>query len=571
MSAPRRSAARALLALACLVAFLLGLAAPAAAQPPAPGTSPRAAVQRFLELTRSGDDAAAAMFLDLDPTTAARGAELAHRLKAVLDRHAWIDLAKLSAEATGASDDGLAPDLEAVAKIPSPGGVEEPVLIRKGSDGTWRFAPATVARIDAWYRGLGGRWFMEHLPAWAQRPGPYDLLIWQWLALPLLVLVAWMVGSVLGRVTRAIAARLVKRTSVQWDDHLLDRLAGPLRWLWTVLLLRATIPLLGLYAPAERATAGVLRAALFLVFFWSLSRFIDVGAQAVMRSTWAAQLPASRGLVPLGARVAKAVVVVIATISLLSTLGYPVASLIAGLGIGGIALALAAQKTVENLFGAFSIGVDQPFREGDTITIDGVVGTVEAVGLRSTRLRTVDRTVITMPNGKVADARIESFAERDRIRFAHTVGLVYETSNAQMKEILAGFEKALRDHPHIHPEGVVVRFKGFGPHSLDIEVQCWFETRDYDAFRIYREEALLAFMIVVERAGSAFAFPTTTVHMVGPRAARRADPPLPDRSSGGRVGEEELASRAADEDGGATRADGDDPEAEGRPVPERAP
>jgi MscS family membrane protein len=568
MSALRRSAVRALL---CLVSILglVALTAPAGAQPP-PGPSPRAAVQRFLELTRSGDDAAAATFLDLEPATAARGAELAHRLKAVLDRHAWIDLAKLSAEAAGAADDNLGPDLESVAMIPSPGGIEEPVLMRRGSDGTWRFAPATVARIDAWYRGLGGRWFLEHLPAWAQRPGPYDLLIWQWLALPIVLLVAWAVGSLLGRLTRAIAARLVRRTSVQWDDHLLDRLGGPLRWLWTVLLLRAVIPLLGLYAPAERATSGLLRAALFLVFFWSLVRFIDVGAQAVMRSTWAAALPASRGLVPLGSRVAKAVVVVIAVISLLSTLGYPVASLIAGLGIGGIALALAAQKTVENLFGAFSIGVDQPFREGDTITVDGVVGTVEAVGLRSTRLRTVDRTVVTMPNGKVADARIESFAERDRIRFAHTVGLVYETSNAQMKEILAGFEKALRDHPRIFPEGVIVRFKGFGPHSLDIEVQCWFETRDYDAFRIYREEALLAFMVVVERAGSAFAFPTTTVHMVGPRQARREDPPLPDRSSGGSVGEEDLASRKVD-DGGPARADGDDPEPDEPPPPERAP
>jgi MscS family membrane protein len=569
MSASRRSAVRTLLCFVSLVWLLVPIA-PAVAQP-APGTTPRAAVQRFLELTRSGDDAAAAAFLDLEPTTAARGAELAHRLKAVLDRHAWIDLAKLSADAAGAAADNLAPDLETVATIPSPGGIEEPVLMRKGSDGTWRFAPATVARIDAWYRGLGGRWFLEHLPAWSQRPGPYDLLIWQWLALPVLLLLAWMVGAVLGRLTRAIAARLVRRTSVQWDDHLLDRLGGPLRWLWTVLTLRAVVPLLGLYAPAERATAGLLRAALFLVFFWSLVRFIDVGAQAVMRSTWAAALPASRGLVPLGSRVAKAVVVVIAVISLLSTLGYPVASLIAGLGIGGIALALAAQKTVENLFGAFSIGVDQPFREGDTITVDGVVGTVEAVGLRSTRLRTVDRTVVTMPNGKVADARIESFAERDRIRFAHTVGLVYETSNARMREILAGFEKALRDHPQIFPEGVIVRFKGFGPHSLDIEVQCWFATRDYDEFRVYREEALLAFMVVVERAGSAFAFPTTTVHVVGPRQARREDPPLPGRSDGGSIGEDDLASRKADGEGGPARADGDDPEPDEPPPPERAP
>jgi MscS family membrane protein len=566
MSASRRSAARALLCFLCIVVPI----APAVAQP-APGTTPRAAVQRFLELTRSGDDAAAATFLDLEPTTAARGAELAHRLKAVLDRHAWIDLAKLSADAAGAADDKLAPDLDVVAKIPAPDGTDEPVLMRRGSDGTWRFAPATVARIDAWYRGLGGRWMLEHIPAWAQRPGPYDLLIWQWLALPALLFVAWALGAVLGRLTRAIAARLVKRTSVQWDDQLLARLGGPLRWLWTVLLLRAAIPLLGLYAPAERTVSSLLRGALFLVFFWSLVRFIDVAAQAAMRSAWAIRVPASRGLVPLGSRVAKVVVVIIAVISLLSTLGYPVASLIAGLGIGGIALALAAQKTVENLFGAFSIGVDQPFREGDFIKIEDFVGTVEAVGLRSTRVRTLDRTVISMPNAKVADTRIESFAERDRIRFAHTIGVVYGTTHAQMTSILQGFERALREHPKIWPDTVVVRFVGFGASSLDIEIMAWFQTTSFDDFRIYREEALLAFMVIVERAGSAFAFPTTTVHVVSDAAARKEDPPLPDLSSGGLIGEDDLDTARDDRDDGPSRADGDDPAAPPEPRPEPAP
>jgi len=150
-------------------------------------------------------------------------------------------------------------------------------------------------------------------------------------------------------------------------------------------------------------------------------------------------------------------------VAVLSELGYPVASLIAGLGIGGLALALAlaAQKTVENLFGAFSIGVDQPFQEGDFVRIEDFVGTVESVGLRSTRIRTLDRTLIIMPNGKLADMRIETFSVRDRMRLSCVIGLVYSTTETQMRQVLTGLEARLRAHPKIWAETVVVRFAAF--------------------------------------------------------------------------------------------------------------
>jgi len=151
----------------------------------------------------------------------------------------------------------------------------------------------------------------------------------------------------------------------------------------------------------------------------------------------------------------KVAVLILAVIALLSAWGYSVASLLAGLGIGGLAVALAAQKTVENLFGAFSIGVDQPFREGDFVKVEDFVGTVEVIGLRSTKIRTLDRTLITLPNGKLSDMRLESFAARDRIRLACSLGLVYETTTAQMRQVLAELEKRLRAHPKIWPDAVV--------------------------------------------------------------------------------------------------------------------
>jgi MscS family membrane protein len=231
---------------------------------------------------------------------------------------------------------------------------------------------------------------------------------------------------------------------------------------------------------------------------------------------------AARSLAPLAGRIAKVIVLVIGVIAVLSELGYPVASLIAGLGIGGIALALAAQKTVENVFGSLSIGLDHPFRVGDFVKIeDAVLGTVESIGLRSTRVRTLDRTVVTLPNGKLADMRIESYTARDRMRLACTIGLVYGTTAAQVRAVLEGIERALRAQPKIWPGEVVVRFLGFGASSLDIEIMAWFETTDMTEFRAIRQDMLLGFMDVVEGAGSSFAFPTQTVHLVTEAEAPR--------------------------------------------------
>jgi MscS family membrane protein len=208
----------------------------------------------------------------------------------------------------------------------------------------------------------------------------------------------------------------------------------------------------------------------------------------------------------------------------LSQLGYPVASLLAGLGLGGLALALAAQKTVEHLFGSLSLAVDQPFRVGDFVRVEDFVGTVEDIGLRSTRFRTLDRTVVSIPNGRVADMRLESLTARDRMRLVCTVGVVYGTSSTQLREVLAGLESVLRSHPRIWPDTVVVRFKELAASSLDIEVMAWFETPDWSEFQLIRQDVLLQFLEVVERAGTSFAFPTRTIHLDA-QAQEAAAPP----------------------------------------------
>lgn len=154
--------------------------------------------------------------------------------------------------------------------------------------------------------------------------------------------------------------------------------------------------------------------------------------------------------------------------------------------------------------------------------IEEFVGTVECIGLRSTRFRTLDRTIISIPNGRLADMRLESFTERDRLRLSAIIGVVYGTTADQLRGVLVGFESVLRAHPKIWPDAVIVRFREFAASSLDIEVMAWFQTADWGEFQRIREHILLQFMDVVERVGTSFAFPTRTVHMVTERPTTAA-------------------------------------------------
>lgn len=369
---------------------------------------------------------------------------------------------------------------------------------------------------------VAGSSWVAHLPPPLLRIGPFGLLLWQWAALPLAIVAAGALGRLLGHVTSALLGRVARRTTSEVDDLLLDRLTGPITVACAAAVAAVLLPILELGVGATRVAQRAIQAGLLFALFWALWRVVDVTRELTARTRWARNTTASRTLLPLGARISKVAVAAFAAVAMLSLLGYPVASLIAGLGIGGLAVALAAQKTVENLFGAFSIGVDRPFCEGDFVRVEDFVGTVEAIGLRSTRFRTLDRTVITLPNGRLADMRLESFSARDRIRLAVVIGLVYETTGAQMRTILAGIEGVLRAHPRIWADNITVRFVGFGASSLDIQVMAWFDTPDWGQFQLIRQDVLLQFMDVVDAAGSSFAFPTTTVHVASSPVAAGA-------------------------------------------------
>jgi MscS family membrane protein len=351
--------------------------------------------------------------------------------------------------------------------------------------------------------------------------GPFGLAMWQWVGLLALLLLAIVVGALLGRATRSLLVSFTRRTSLAWDDALVSRLRGPLIALWAIATFALVHHALELPKTPAKVAEHALRGAFYATAFWIAGRAIGVARTVSATSSWGAAHPALRAMLPVVSRVAQVALFALALVALLSELGVPVTSVVAGLGLGGLAFALAAQKTVENVFGAFSLGADQPFVEGDFVRIDDFVGTVERIGLRSTRFRTLDRTLITIPNGKLAEMRIESFTVRDRFRFSTTLSLVYGTTPAQLRAVREAVEKLLRQHRKIWPDTVVVRIVKLGASSIDIDVMAWFQVPDWDAFQVCREESLLEIVAAVAEAGTEFAFPTQTVHVVPQRASEQ--------------------------------------------------
>jgi len=371
----------------------------------------------------------------------------------------------------------------------------------------------SLIRFATWAPEVAGASPRDHIVSFLSHMGPLGILWWQWIALLLLILVAWSAGAVLSRITTAAFARMVRRTATRLDDLTLPRLHGPLALGWAILAADAILPFIELTEETQAVGYVVLKAALLVAIFWLLFRMIRVAAEVVALVPAIKDRPSALGLIPLGVRATQVFVLAIATITVISQMGYPVASLVAGLGIGGIAFALAAQKTVENLFGAVSLGVDQPFRQGDFVKVDDISGTVETIGLRSTRFRTLDRTLVTLPNGQLSEKRIESLTARDRLRLFCQINLVYATTEQQMREILSKIEKTLREHSMIWPDDVIVRFTGFGDSSLNVEATAWFQTTDWYEFQSIRQDIFLEIMRVVERSGSKFAMPTRTIHV----------------------------------------------------------
>jgi len=498
--------------------------APAPSQAVEPG-SPRQSLARYFELSRDGRWGDAARYLATDGIDTAKAAKLAEELRVVLDRHLWIDLDQLSPLAEGDTTDGLKGSLDQVGTIPRPNGLNEPVRIvrvTRGGDSWWAFAPSVVRQVDTWYGELGDNWIRELFPEPLRRTGPLRLQWYQWLALIILVPLIVLAGTALQRLLTLTLQAIVRRTPGTWDDDLLRELRAPLLLFCVALFVTPVTSWLGLNAIVQGFVASLIKAAVTAALFWALIRALGVIERRVIASAWATQRADVLSLAPLGGRLSKLLVAFLGFAAVLSQFNIPVGTLLAGLGIGGIAIALGAQKTLENVIGSIAIVSDKPFEVGDWIKVEDVEGTVEQVGIRSTRIRTFDRTIISYPNGKLADMRLESFSARDRFRLNTTIGLVYHTTAAQMRQIIGDIEAALKGNPKVWQDTIIVRLDNLGAYALNIRIIAWFLAKDAPEFRDLNQEFLLQVLEIVERAGSGFAFPTQTLVMPSTPAQPRA-------------------------------------------------
>ena len=517
-----------MLALLLLAGALARPAAAAAQQPdadaPARPTdieatdSPRAAMRQFLDAAEQEDWALAAGMLQRSARTAGRSQESAERVYRFIRRRVLVDLDSISPLSEGDVADGVAQADRVGRMFLGVGRYARPIELARvpGPRGTrWLITTRTLATADSVYDTLDRSWARGRLPSPLLREGPFGVARWKWFVGLLGVPLVWLVTMGLASLLRRAALAVARRTKATWDDQFVERMRGPFR-LFVGSALAAALPLaLELDAATVSLSFRILRGSALVALFWGLLRLISVAQDHLTSQAWGGDQTSARTVVPLLGRTLKVVLGLAALLAGISEFGYPVGTVLAGLGLGGLVLALAAQKTVENLFGSLSLAADRVFRVGDWVKVDGIEGSVERIGLRSTHLRTNDRTLIKIPNGKLADARVESFGERDRIRFHMTLHLDRATSAGQLRQVLANTESLLHAHPRVWPEGASVKFVALAPQSLDVSVNAWLVTTVSAEFDVMRQELLLGILDVVERAGARLAVPMQVLRVEG--------------------------------------------------------
>ena len=499
-------------------------AAPAAAAQPAPKeeawtdplgrSTPRGTVVGFIDAARTGDDSRAAQYLH---TRERRVQALAQELFAVLDARMPARLARISDDPEGSKTP--APNQEVVGTIDTRDGKLDIVLERVKRVGEpapiWLFSQKTLAAIPAAYAEISNDRWSSQLPQFLVATKVRGLRLVDLLAmligLPVVYLLTVMVNWVLRPLSRRTptgSARLALPTParllivVAAGSWLVSRLPLSLavRQLWSVF---ASLAVIGSVA-------------------WLFLQLNEAVERRVYRRLAPSNVTAAASLLRVLRRGADILVVFIALMFILRRFGIDPTPALAGLGVGGIAVALAAQKTLENVIAGASLIFDRAVRVGDFLKVGDVTGTVDHIGLRSTRIRTLDRTVVSVPNGQIASVSIETISMRDKFWFHPQVGLTYETTPPQMQAVVDGIRDLLTRHPAVDRESVRVRFFRLGPFSMDVEVVAYLSARDWNHFMEVQEALLFEITVIVDRAGSALALPSQTTYLVGAAAA-----PLP--------------------------------------------
>jgi MscS family membrane protein len=337
--------------------------------------------------------------------------------------------------------------------------------------------------------------------------------LWKWLALAMLIAIASLISLLIAGATTRLIGLIVTRSHEGFDSRIVQLVRGPVRLALTVILFDLGRRPVGLPLTFQGTLVILERLLLVVAAAWLVFRLIDL---AVLALRIRAERRGTQGVIPIlvpGARLAKLSIVLIGILGVLGTLGVNISAAVAGLGVGGIAVALAAQRTLENLIGGISLYADRPVSVGDFCRWGDQIGTVEEIGLRSTRIRTLERTVVTVPNAVLSQMELDNFMKRDRRLLRTTLQLRYETTPDQMRFILAKLRELLLGHPMVTPDPARVRFTGYGDYSKNVEIFDYLICQDQNTFLAIQEDILLRMEDIINAAGSGFAFPSQTSYL----------------------------------------------------------
>ncbi len=477
--------------------------------------SPQTTVRNFVRAVREGNYEAAAEFLDLGGMPqwdrAKQGPRLAFELGVVFERALLIDYDLLSANPRGDPKDGLHPSRDRVDYIKLPDQTVEVTLKRiRGSDGRyqWKFSRHTVAAIPLLYAHFGYSKVAELITSWLPAGRFLGLHLWQWTALAMILTFSVAMAFII----TALLRKLLLRRKSELSQRMAQTLNWPLRILLWVVIGRLCIDIM---SPSVVLQA-VLRSQTVLLFalVWTVIRLLDIVADRLALRM--AQKGQDQSLVLLkpAVTITKVLLLLTAGVIWLDNLGFKVTTIIASLGVGGIAVALAAQDTLKNFIGSIAVLLDKPFKVGERVVVQGHDGVVEEIGLRSTKMRLLTGNQAVIPNETMARLDIENIGRRPHIRRRTNIGIAYDTPREKVVKAVEIIKEVLENHEGMHPDFPPrVSFNEFNPYSLNILVFYWYHPPDYWASNDFAQEVNLEIMRLFEEEGIHFAYPTSTTFL----------------------------------------------------------
>ncbi len=428
--------------------------------------------------------------------------ELANKLWIVLDRRLLTRLDRLSNQPDGDLGDGLT-NRDRIGLVESPSGNVELFLdrVQRGqSDPIWLFSSSMLQDIPRLYDEIQPPWIERVVPQRLRTIGWLSIPLYRWIAVLLSIPLIFGIAALSTRALDVLLGPAFGRLTQEQHDRRLTSV-GPLRLLVLALIFYGG-SVLGLSLDARNFWTRVSVTLMVMALCWLVLRLVDVVEDLSLKRLKRVHRSGDVALVRLINRLLKASAVIVAVLVLLYLADVDLTAALTGLGVGGIAIGFGAQKTIENLFGGIMVISDKPVRVGDVCRAGEFFGTVEDIGIRSTRIRTLDRTVVSVPNGQLASMTLENFALRDRIRFHHTVGLARQTTADQLRDALGQIRGILDAHPRVESTSARTRFIRFSGSSMDVEIFAYVLETEQTAFLEIQEELLLGILDIIDSVGT---------------------------------------------------------------------